>query len=305
MNTRQLQYAVMLANDRNFSQVAAKLNITQPALSKYIMNLEQELGVKLFDRSVTPLGLTPAGERFIQEARELLFREEQLLRQLEDYKNGGAGRLTIGLSPFRSVYMMPPVVGLIRENFPEMQVVLCERVGEDLHEALAEGQCDFAVMNLPVDETLFDFAELRAETVVLAVSDELLRSHGMAVPEKNSAAYPVFDPTVCEALPFVMLGKNQELPQLFSRLCAAAGVHPRISVEVVNITTAWAMAQAGVGATILPVHFIQGAGSREGMSLFAIRGAAYVRRPAIVWRRGQYLSRPAQYAMELLKSRLA
>ena len=64
MNTRQMQYAVELAKDRNVSQTAERLGITQPALSKHILALEKELGVKLFDRSTNPMRLTAAGEHF-------------------------------------------------------------------------------------------------------------------------------------------------------------------------------------------------------------------------------------------------
>ena len=60
MNTRQMQYAVLLSEIRNFSQVADKLKISQPALSKQIINLENEVGVKLFDRDNSPIALTPA-----------------------------------------------------------------------------------------------------------------------------------------------------------------------------------------------------------------------------------------------------
>jgi len=72
MNSRQLQYAIKLSEVRNFSQVAEQLNISQPALSKQILSLEQELGVKLFDRNTSPLTLTPAGDIFIEEAKNYL-----------------------------------------------------------------------------------------------------------------------------------------------------------------------------------------------------------------------------------------
>ena len=74
MNSKQIQYAIKLSKIRNFSQVAEQLNITQPALSKQIMTLEKELGVKLFDRSNNPITLTPAGEHFIRNAAEILYR---------------------------------------------------------------------------------------------------------------------------------------------------------------------------------------------------------------------------------------
>ena len=82
MNSRQVKYAIMLAQVRNFSQVAEQLGISQPGLSKHIINLEQDLGVKLFDRNTSPLTLTPAGEHFIREAQELLYQD--ILREHEE-----------------------------------------------------------------------------------------------------------------------------------------------------------------------------------------------------------------------------
>ena len=85
MNSRQLQYAVILAETRNFSTAAEKLNISQPAFSKQIIALENELGIKLFDRGTSPLSITPAGEFFIEKSRKLLFEEDVLLKTLEKF----------------------------------------------------------------------------------------------------------------------------------------------------------------------------------------------------------------------------
>ena len=80
MNSRQMQYAVLLAETGSFSQLAENLQITQPALSKQILALEKELGVQLFDRSTTPLTVTPAGAHFVAQAKDLLYQEKQLER---------------------------------------------------------------------------------------------------------------------------------------------------------------------------------------------------------------------------------
>ena len=71
MNTKQIQYVLALSETLNFSQTAEQLCITQPALSKQILHIEKDLGVKLFDRNHTPLTLTPAGEYFVRNARRL------------------------------------------------------------------------------------------------------------------------------------------------------------------------------------------------------------------------------------------
>ena len=86
MNSRQLQYAILLSETLNFSQVADQLGISQPSLSKQILALEAELGIKLFDRNHSPMTVTPAGEYFIEEARELL-RHHEMIRVTSKYPN--------------------------------------------------------------------------------------------------------------------------------------------------------------------------------------------------------------------------
>ena len=292
MNTRQLQYAILLAKIRNFSQVAEQLNITQPALSKQIIHLENELGVKLFDRNTTPLALTAAGEHFIREAEALCYREEQLLRSMDQFRVGEKGRVTIGITPFRSLYLLPKIIREFKARYPGVRVVLHEAGSEALRKSAVEGKVDFAVVNLPVDESVLDVTPLEADELVLAVPNNLTH---LIRTEGTSLSLPD-----CGELPFVVVGENQEMRQLFEKLCAAGDYRPNISAEVVGITTAWATAQAGVGATLLPLQFVRGKQFCNDLTLYSVQNCSYVRQPAIITRRGQYISEYTAFAMDLL-----
>lgn len=296
MNPRQLQYAVLLAQTGNVSQVAQQLGITQPALSKQILRLEEELGVRLFDRDRSPMALTPAGEVFIREAEDLLYREDQLLRSMEQFRSGKAGRLTIGISPFRSLYLMPDIARKIRAKHPGVQVCLREQPSDILRQSAAEGRYDFAVVNLPVDDSLLEVIPLEPDQLVLAVPNGLLHtlSH---VPDGHLAPLDLAD---CSTLPFVVVGKNQEMRQMFQRLCARTQTHPPIAMEVVGVATSMAMANAGIGAALLPLQFIGEGNLGDKVTLFTIRDNTFVRQPAVVYRRGQHLSEAAAYAIDLL-----
>lgn len=296
MNTRQIQYAIKLAECLNFSQVAEQLGISQPALSKQILNLEKELGVKLFDRNTVPMTLTPAGEYFIQASQELLSREDQLLRSMEDFKSGERGKLVIGVSPFRSLYLMPRIVQKVREKYPGVQIVLHEAGSDQLRKEAAEGRYDFAVVNLPVDESVLEVDPIEVDTLVLAVPKTLLGKIASAA----DGQLPQIDFKACKALPFVVVGRSQEMRRLFDRVCAAADLRPIIAAEVVGVTTAWAMARAGIGATLLPLQFIENMGIDDTLALFALKDSVRSRQLALVTKKGQYLSQYAQYAMQLL-----
>ena len=292
MNSRQLQYAIALSQVLNFSQAAESLGISQPSLSKQILSLEGELGVKLFDRDHVPLKLTPAGEYFIPRARQMLYDETQLYSAMTDFASGENGRLVIGVTPFRSLYLMPELVKKVKARFPGVQIVLHETGSAQLKKEATEGNYDFAIVNLPLDESQLDVIPLEPDTLVLAVPK--------VMADRLNATENRLDFIQAKDLPFVVLGKNQELRQLFDKLCASAGFEPNIVAEVVGVTTAWAMAHAGVGAALLPLQFVRSEHFDEDLILFTIRDNTYSRQPAIVTRRGQHISPYARYAMELL-----
>lgn len=294
MNSRQMQYAILLSQVRNFSQAAEKLDISQPALSKQILNLENELGIKLFDRNSVPLTLTLAGEYFIREAEGLLYKEDQLLRSMEQFKSGEAGQLVIGITPFRSSYLIPKVVRMVREKFPGIRIRLHEAGSDILRKEAAEGKYDFAIVNLPVDDSILDVRALEPDKLVLAVPNELKHK----VPDIDGAESVDF--ADCRELPFAVVGQNQEMRHLFDRLCASAGFVPNIAVEVVGLTTAWTIARSGTAATILPWQFVEQGSLYEKITVIGIKDALYTRRPAVVTRRGQYITEAAAYAIKLL-----
>lgn len=296
MNVKQWQYAILLSEIGNFSQVAEKLNISQPALSKQIMSLEKELGVPLFRRNTTPITLTAAGKHFIQEARQLIYKEEQLLRSMEQYRTGEAGSLTVGISPFRSLYLLPAVLKQVREKFPGIQIFLHECGSDQLRKEAAEGKYDVAIINLPVDEARLNVTPIETDTLVLAVPNNLLDR----LPFSCDAIPQTVDFADCRDLPFIVVGENQEMRQLFNKLCVGADVVPTIAAEVVGVTTAWALAQAGVGAALLPKQFVAGGPFKEGLTLLPIKNKVYTRQPVVVTARGQYLSEAARYLIELL-----
>ena len=294
MNLRQIQYAVVLSETRNFSEAAEKLNISQPALSKQIIALENEVDVKLFDRSTNPLALTAAGEFFIEKSKKLLFEEDVLLKTLEKYKAGKKGKLVIGAVPFRSSYMMPGIIKAVKEKFPDIDVCLSEFGLAVLKEGLLNGEYDFAIMNLPVNDPEFETIPLAEDVLVLAVPKKykkLIKTSGEGFVENLSSAKNV---------PFVTVGKEQEMRKLFDALCADAGVCPEIYATVTGVLTAWEMVKSGVCATIIPKQFVDAKGDGDGVEVFEIKNTPYKRRSAVVLRRGQFVSEYAKFAIEEL-----
>ena len=296
MNTKQMQYALALSETLNFSQVAEQLGISQPALSKQIQHIETDLGVKLFDRNRSPLTLTPAGEYFVRSARELLYQEEQLRKALAQFRSGDSGRLVIGVTPFRSLYLMPELVKKIRSRYPGVRISLHEVNSAQLRKDAAEGKCDLAIVNLPVDTALLDVVPLEPDILVLAIHNSMA---GELTAAKDGK-YLSVDFSQLRDFPFVVLSPGQELRNLFDGLCTAAGFQPIIAAEVVGVTSALAMAQAGVGAAVLPLQFVHSQNFDNNLSLYVVKNSPYSRQPAVVTRRGQVRTPYADFAISLL-----
>ena len=296
MNTKQIQYALALSETLNFSQVAEKFGITQPALSKQIQHLEKELGAKLFDRNHNPLRLTPAGEYFYRNARELVYKEEQLRKSLCRFSSGENGRLVIGITPFRSLYLMPDLVKRLRSRYPGVQVSVHEVSSHQLRRNAAEGKYDLAITNLPVDTSLLDVIPLEPDTLVLAVHKSMADN----LPTSVGGKYPTVDFKQAKDLPFVVLSAGQEMRQLFDSLCTASDIYPIIAAEVNGVTSAWAMACAGVGAALLPLQFVHSQYLDKDLSLYVVNSKLYSRQPVVVTRRGQAKTPYAEYAIKLL-----
>ena len=296
MNNKQLQYAIMLSKSLNFSQTAEKLGISQPALSKQILNLEKDLGTELFDRKQNPLALTSAGEYFFRHAQDLIYREEQLYRSMEDFQSFKRGTLNIGISPFRSLYLMPSLCKKVKEKFPDIKIVLHEFTSDILRANAADGKYDFAIVNLPADESVLDTTPIEQDKLVLVVPENLIHLI------ENTSKMPMdnLDFKYCKDLPFIVVSQVQEMRLLFEKICATSNIEPKIAMEVVGLTTAWAMAQAGIGATLLPLQFIQNADHNNKLKLFIPKYDTNIRQPAIIMRRGQYISPYAKYAIEIL-----
>jgi DNA-binding transcriptional LysR family regulator len=179
-----------------------------------------------------------------------------------------------------------------KERYPHIQVKLREAGSDFLRKEAADGKFDFAVVNLPADGALFDITPLEADRLALVVPENF---SSLVNAENN-----VLDFADCKDLPFIVATPSQEMRKLFENLCTTSDCRPEITAEVTNLVSAWELALAGVGATMLPLQFVNAFLSEGKVSVFELNDTADLRRPAILTLKGQHISKPIQYAIELL-----
>jgi len=142
LTLRQLQYAVAVADARNFRRAAELCHVSQPSLSAQLAQLEDVLGTRLFERERRPLILTPAGEQIVERARRLLVDTDDLVGAARQLGDPLSGSLRIGVIPTISPYLLPEIVPGIRRQHPHLTALWVEDKTETLVASLAEGRID-------------------------------------------------------------------------------------------------------------------------------------------------------------------
>src|ERR1700694_4326191 len=149
----QLEYIVALDTQRHFAQAAAQCHVTQPTLSMQIGKLEQELGLKLFDRSKQPVLPTEAGREVIERARKLIADKETLLETVALRKGVINGELRIGIIPTLAPYLLPLFINPFTRKFPQVRLTVSELTTNLLVAALRAGRIDAGILGTALQET--------------------------------------------------------------------------------------------------------------------------------------------------------
>jgi DNA-binding transcriptional LysR family regulator len=302
MDFRQLHYMLMVAEERSFSKAAQKLYIAQPSLSQYIQKLEQQLGVQLFDRSTTPLRLTYAGELYAETGKRILDLNSQLSQQMEDIANFKKGRLIIGLSPFRSTYIMPKILPSFYKQFPGIDIVLVEGTSPELENLALKGVTDISIMTLPIKDELFSYETIMTEEILLAIPPHHRISERIKEIRTNNHPYLEINLNDLREEPFILLKQNQKLHQISTYICEQAGFKPKIILETESIEAAHAFVAAGMGITFIPDTLTSFNKFQQHPIYLSIEKLKPIRTLVVAYRKGKYISKAAKEFISLSKA---
>jgi LysR family hydrogen peroxide-inducible transcriptional activator len=152
MNHQQLEYIVAVDNHRHFAKAAGACFVTQPTLSMMINKLEEELGVKIFDRSRHPVMPTPIGSRIITQARNVLSAAERIKDIIDEEKGMLHMQFRLGIIPTIAPYFLPVFLPQFVSSYPKLQLNIREMVTSQVIEYLKTGQIDGAILATPLDD---------------------------------------------------------------------------------------------------------------------------------------------------------
>ncbi|ESA38203.1 family transcriptional regulator [Leptolyngbya sp. Heron Island J] len=240
---RQLRYFMVVAEELNFTRAAERLQIAQPPLSRQIQSLEQTLRFTLLERTNRRVALTPAGEVFLAECRQILNQMEQGIRAARRVAHGEAGQLFLGFEGAAHNQLILEIIRQFRTQFPDVELIMQEMPSGKQVEALQQEQLDMGLIEPIAAEDGLKVAPLLSEPLIVALAD----SHPLTCEEHIDLSQLADEPWVT--------GRSNDGCGLLLRLldaCHQAGFAPKVKQETNDLLMTLGFVASGLGITLLP-----------------------------------------------------
>lgn len=287
MLLRHLRYLLAVADHGGFTRAAEALHVSQPTLSQQIRQLEESLGVDLFDRTSRSVKPTDAGQAYIECARRVLVELEAGKRALHDVKDLSRGSLRLAMTPTFMAYLVGPLVRDYVSRYPGIHLEIFELSMDDIEAGLADDSLDIAIAFSPVHHPDIECIPAFVETLGVMVG----REH----PLYDSSS--VLKPDDIAQLDFALLA-----PDFFTRLSIDEyfrqhGITPKVQIEVNSVSTLLEVIRHSPIATMLPEAI---ATEDRALRRLRIESEAPQRGAALLRRQNNYHSAAAEAFMKLV-----
>jgi LysR family nitrogen assimilation transcriptional regulator len=247
MDLRTLRYFIYVAEARSFSKAALQLRVAQPALSRQIRKLEDEVGITLILRTRRQLELTDAGLLMLQRAHSLLRQAAQTADDVRAHGSRVQGTLTLGVSPTICEALAPRIVRECAARHPELRLSFVEGVSGFIFQRLTNQELTLCLMHNPPRHRGIEIEPLLTEPMYLIGPGAASKA---APPAKTLP--PVKAGMMLSGVPLVLPNRTHGLRMLVERAVAEAGGHVDVAYQVEGYATTKALVAAGLGYTVLP-----------------------------------------------------
>ena len=241
MEIHQLRYFCSVAETGSFTRAAEREQIAQPSLSQQIIKLEEELGVRLFDRLGRSVRLTDPGQIFLPRARAVLNELRAAKEEVTDKQSSLAGPVSAGVIPTIAPYFLPARINSFCRKYPQASITVFEDVTARLLDRLRGGVIDLAIMALPTRGHDLECFPLRTEALfaILPRSHRLAKRPSLSLKELRNE-------------PFLLLRDDHCFRETALTACKRARIIPRVVFESGQFSSILAMVGAGLGISIVP-----------------------------------------------------
>ncbi|HBE78497.1 MAG TPA: LysR family transcriptional regulator [Firmicutes bacterium] len=284
MDIKQLEYFLGIVEAGNITKAAEKIHIAQPHLSKELKLLEDEVGVKLVERSTRRFQITGAGQMLHHRAKQILELMEVTIKELKDYNEGLQGTLSIGAIASAGDTLLPEWIYSFHQKYPAVNFHIRECHTHEVLELLNNGIIEIGIIRTPLNSEIYESILLPNEPMIAATCAESFREeHPKYISLKTLANKPLL--------------VHRRYEKMIVEACQQEGFEPRILAKIDDTRAILLWANTGMGVAIVPKDWL-GLISSTNLMYREIDEAALFTRTAIAWKKNKYLSALAKHFLE-------
>ncbi|MBN68881.1 MAG: hyalin [Gimesia sp.] len=288
MEVDQLRYFLRVAERGNFTRAAEELNISQPALSRSIQKLEEELGQPVFERKTRSVALTDAGTLLQSRAQQILALIEDTKAEISD--DGRSGQIRIGAIPTIAPFFLPNLLRQFSTEFPAASIIVQEDTTDHLLKRCTQGEIDLAILALPVPAKYLEIEELFQEELLLVLP-----------PDHPLVNKPQIRLNDIKSLPFVLLDEAHCLSDNIVSFCRQRSFHPVAVEQTSQLAMVQELVSLSHGISMVP-QMARKLDQSDRRVYRSMSGTRPVRKIAMVWNPYRFQSRLLQAFQERLRT---
>ena len=292
MNLKQALYIQTIAREGNITAAAKKLYVSQPSLSQMVRQVENEYGVTLFDRTVSPLRLTYAGEKYLQAAKTMLAANERLENELREIRQENSGLLRLGISVQRAIQILPVALPWFTMQYPKVSIDRREEGSARLEQLLEDGEIDLALAAIESVSPSLSYTLIEKEVV------GVLAGKGAAIAQQLPPGTPISLSMIREDA-FVSLKPGHSVRVVQDALFHESGMKPQILLETDSLEVAKRVA-VQAGACMLCSDIFVDDYARRGGVFYPLMDYENKRHLYACWRKGEKLPRYAEGFIQIV-----
>lgn len=282
MKLDNFEYIITIAEERNLTKAAKKLFISQPTLTIYLNKLEESLGIKLFDRSTTPLKITSAGELYIQEFQKIEDIKNNLYAQLNLLAQNKKNIITIAIGKYRGKYWLPILIPKFSSLHPNIKLNIKECSDDELEKNLLNKTIDLAFSSTPIVSPEIEYIPLKEEQVLLALPPKHLALKNKDLTN-NSSSNPILIETqniINDT--FILPATGHRINRYIQNFMKAYNISSDKILNIQNNDTALHLAGKGLGIAFTISGYDFYIENKEEIPVYCSLGLPLLTRTAVV-----------------------
>jgi DNA-binding transcriptional LysR family regulator len=274
MEWQQLEYFQRVAQLQHFTKAADSLHISQPALSRSIARLENNLGIPLFERQGRSVKLNRYGKVFLKKVNQALLMIEQGKQELQEAINPNSGNISLSFLHTLGSDLVPELIGGYRVKYPDVSFQLFQNTADTLMEQLLVGEIDLCLTTVAKQQPEITWVELFSEEIYVIVPKSHKLANRTAIELKEIADES-----------FIGFKEGVGMRTITDRLCQQAGFSPKLTFEGQEVGTITGLVSAGLGVGLIP--------ERRGIDqydviLLSVIDVTCTRTLGIAWKEGTF-----------------